>query len=191
MHQSNKESEMAVGQRLERNHARRRELEPLLAQLATKARATYDLLRPRAKHVGDVERDYPLRHQQVHGMDAIGLGGVAADYLMIAFGNHHDLTLYHNFTEGRSFRWQFKRSLSVGNLQSECTKVEQLAQARSNAHGGGLMEIKVSTYRYPEVVGMGGQYVDSSCSYFNDFAEAERYVQAFEADLEEAVTRLS
>lgn len=184
-------NELSFEERQERTKARRVELEPVLAGLAIKAKATYDLLRPKAQHVSTVERDHPLRHQQVHGISAGSIGGVVADYLMVAFGNHHDLTLYSNYTDGRDFRWQFERSLLLDDLLSERTKVEELAQPRSSVFGGGAMDIEVATYRYREKVGMNGQYVDGVCNYFNDFAEAEKYVESFEADLDEAVSRFS
>lgn len=191
MSETTPRSQLAFVERQARTAARRVELEPALAQLAVAGKEAYASLRPLAKHVGDVDRDYPLRHQRIRGLGVGGPAGIIADYLMVAFGNHHDLTLYHNFGDGRQFAWQYQRSLLIGDLESEQTKVEENRQPRRTAYGGGVMEIVVATYVYPQQVGIDGMYTEMLCDGFNDYAGAEQYISAFETDLEEAVRRFS
>lgn len=191
MSEATPRSQLTFEERQERTLARRKELEPALAQLAVAAKSAYAALRPLAEHVGTVDREHPLRHQQIRGLGVGGPGGVVADYLMVAFGSHHDLTLYRNYGNSRPFAWQFERSFLVDTLVSERTKVEEFPQPRRLSAGGGLMEIEVSTYTYPEQVGDNGMYTDRLCDYLTDYAGAEDYIRAFETDVEEAVTRFS
>lgn len=174
-----------------RINVRRAKLEPALAQLAIKAKAIYSTLRPLARHVGDVERDYPLRHQQVRGMGAKGPAGVVADYLMIAFGGNHDLTLYRHYAQDRGFLWQFERSLLLEELLSEQTKVTELAVPRRQNYGGGVMDIEVAIYRYPEKVGFNPMIVDGVCEENNNLKDAEEFIDRFATDVDEAVEKFS
>lgn len=184
-------SRLTFEERQERTKLRRKELEPALSRLAVAAKSAYATLRPLAEHVGSVDREHPLRHQQIQVMGVGGPGGVVADYLMVAFGNHHDLTLYRNYENGRRFVWRFERSALVDSLVSEQTTVEEFPRSRQLSAGDGVMEIEVATYTYPEQVGINGMYTDSLCDYFTEYAGADNYIRAFEADLEAAVTRFS
>ncbi len=174
-----------------RTKARRAQLEAPLAGLAVRGKEVYRRLRPLAQYVAEVAMDHPLRYQQVHGMaTGGGPGGVIAEYLMIGFGNHHSVTLYDNFA-GNRFSWEFGRSLLLEDLLSEQTRIQELTTPRLAAHGGGIMDIGVTLYQYPEKVGVNGRYIEGVCAEFNQFDQAEEHIDALEADLDKAMVRFS
>lgn len=160
---------------------RKADLMPLLASFAMQAQDTYETLRPLAEHVGSVPREHPLRHQQVHG----GLGGsVVADYLMISFGNHHDITLYKDST--RDFQtapWRFIRSriFTPDSMETEEIEIKQTPSTFSHITGG--YELEVSAYIHAERVGFNPIHKYFLCSWFDEYANAEDYIQEFEEDL--------
>lgn len=157
---------------------RRRELQPFLAKLSEQALEAFDLLRPLAQHVSEVELDAPLRHQQVLAEG----GGQIADYLMVGFGGDHSMRLYHNFVRrtGWNYDWEFSRSIPVAAKKTEETKVTALFEPD-------LYNLEVVSYTYPQEIGRDGGIDDYLCSQFDNFHSAETYLREFETDIERAV----
>ena len=172
---------------MELTEARRREIQPVLAEIIQKAISVYSVLRPQARHVGDVNREYALRYQSVF---SLGGSALVADYVMIGFGNHHDLVIEQSGSnDGLGPKWLATRSLLLEDLLSEETKIGQhdynfRVGIRSNS-------IEVNTLRYPEKVGKGGQVEDTLCPAIKGMEGIETYIEAFDADLDEAIARFA
>lgn len=177
----------------ERNAARRllrEELEPSLTELVQEAQATYDVLRPRAAHVGSVDMGYPLRHQQVHGYDPVsrGPGGVLADYLMVRLDENRHLTLYYNYDSRASYEWEFTYQQPIDEEHYTTTKVKTLSRPSIDS---GPFNFEVSRYRYGRPSGHGDMHAGFISSYFTDYADAERHIAVFSEAIEEAVERFA
>jgi len=172
---------LSIGEQNDGEKSRYEKLQPALARLALQAKDTYSALRPLAKPSSKVERNYPLRYQQVHGMSSGGeYRAEVADYLMIAFGNHHDLVLYRNYPDQWSYEWQFNRSLLVSDLTSQKTKIEEWPAPYG-------IEIEAATFLYPKEIGHNAQSNYNLCDYSNDYADAEIYISEMEDDLNQAL----
>lgn len=179
---------MSTDEQEQKTGLRRLELSSGLARLSLLAADAYYLLLDKAKPVADVPRSYPLRRQQVYGNVATNQGYIAADYLMINLGEHHNLTLYRNFSADQPFAWRHTRSKQVGELICEETKLEE-AQNTSAKDQNVRLNLEVSLYEYPKVWGENARFVKNICGYSNNYFDAEHYIPAFEADLNVAITR--
>jgi hypothetical protein len=174
-------------ERMERTETRRREIAPALEEITQKAISVYDVLLPKARHVGDVDREYPLRYQCVF---SLGGSALVAEYLMIGFGNHHDLAIERSGSDdGLGPKWLATRSLLLEDLLSEETKIRQ--HDYSFRVGKRSNSIRVNTLRYPETVGKSGRVEDTLCPAIEGMEGIEAYIEAFDADLDEAVARFA
>lgn len=181
---------LSFSERQERVKTRRLELEPALASLAIQAKGTYDLLRPHAARASVLSRDHPLRYQNVinEGVNDQQLYGLTATYLMVSFGNNHDLTFYKYLSEKREINWRFLRVKQVDDLLvSQDTAISELAKPRR--HEGGVMDIEVSNYKYPKEFGKNPHHDERLSSYFNGYQEAEKYIEEMQTDLTAALDR--
>ncbi|HSX44071.1 MAG TPA: hypothetical protein VLE69_02125 [Candidatus Saccharimonadales bacterium] len=160
---------------------RKAELAPLLARLADLGTSVYEQLRPRAQHVSTVERDFPLRHQQVYGLGVGGPEGVVADYLMIAFGGNHDLTVYRDYDRDRSpLRLDRAFVPDQSSLTQERTVVKEVPRRYYSIEG--THSIEVSRYTHKERIGLNPLHDEFLCIW-PEYQNAETYIEAFQHDL--------
>lgn len=159
--------------------ARRQELEPILAVVAIQAIHTFDLIRPLARPAGTVPNNYPLRSKTTESRD----GDKVADYLMLAFGQDHDLVIYRNFTSHNN-KLEITRTTLLGTMANRQTKIVQLREPREL--DGGVMDIEVANYCSSQQYDRNGLREGYLCSPENIFSGATRYIKEVEDDLTKA-----
>jgi hypothetical protein len=132
---------------------RQQVLAPLLARTMALSKDVYHELRPKAEYVADVPMDYPLRHQQVHGL-SIGRGLdllPVADYLMIALRNSganrkQTLMIYRDDANPSGQRWDVDRILQTDDLTSQNTKMKEASRRPEGSIRH--IDFEVSTFSY-------------------------------------------
>lgn len=179
-------SDEAFEARIQERRERMDEIAPLLGALMTEARTAYDLLRPKARFVGEVAMNYPIRYQQVHGLSFVSGVGLApiADYIMLRIRDHDNITIEKRVEDGQLL-WRFEHTQQIAPLLSVNTKVEEKPKTSRQPDNG--FEFNVATYAYHEVWGRNPSFRDNLCGFFEAYPGAEDRIAAVSAELNLAI----
>lgn len=182
----NRLSDEEFEQKMKQRAERQAELAPILGNLMAEAREAYSLLRPKARHVGEVAMNYPLRHQQIHALTYLpGLGMTPiADYIMIRMRDHDNITIEKRVDE-KQVLWKFGHTRQIGPLLSVNTKVQETP--RTYKHPEAPIDLSVATYAYHDQWGRNPSFRDNLCDYFENYPGAEERIEEVVIDLRAAV----